>query len=146
MHVAHNKGVVRRLYEDVVGRGDLSAVALLIATDYVDHNAKQAGTGPTVLRTHVMAVRSTFPDFTLRIDDMVAEGDLVVTRVSGQGTHLGKWMNIEPSGACVTVRGINIDRLRGGQVIEHWGEADTVGMPMQMGVDVFASAGREALS
>ncbi|BCH35327.1 hypothetical protein MesoLjLc_72570 [Mesorhizobium sp. L-8-10] len=55
-------------------------------------------------------------------------------------------MNIGPSGGSVTVRGINIDRLRGGQVIEHWDETVIVGMLIQRGLDIFASLDREAQS
>ncbi|WP_234891718.1 ester cyclase [Sinorhizobium meliloti] len=47
-------------------------------------------------------------------------------------------MQIEPTGRIVHVKGINIDRIIDGRIIEHWGEADTIGMLMQMGVDPFA--------
>lgn len=57
-------------------------------------------------------------DFTLDIDETLAEGNKVVTRVR--------------------VKGINIDRIADGRIAEHWGEADTVGMLRQMGVDPFA--------
>jgi len=46
-------------------------------------------------------------------------------------------MSIKPSGREVLLKGINIDRVEGGKIAEHWGEADTIGMLMQMGVDPF---------
>lgn len=133
-----NKTVVRRFYTEVVAGGDLTNLEDLIAAGYVDHTAgPQAGRGPTVVRAHLEAIRTTFPDFTLQIEDMVAEGDRVVTRVTGRGTHGGSWQGIPPTGRVIEVRGINIDRLEGGKIVEHWGEADTVGMLWQMGVDPF---------
>lgn len=128
--------LVRRFYEYLFR--DFEAALESIADDYVDHNNEQAGYGPDVLRRHVAALLTTFPDFKLEIQDIIAEGDRVVTRVGGQGTHSGKWMNIEPTGSVVKVKGINIDHVSNGRIIEHWGEADTIGMLVQMGVDPFA--------
>jgi len=141
MSIEANKTVIRQFYTEVVGAGDFSSLDDLVASGYVDHNAEKAGRGPMALRAHVTAMRTTFPDFTIRIEDMVAEGEKVVTRVTGQGTHSGGWMDIPPTGKLVSVRGINIDRLEDGRIAEHWGEADTVGMLRQMGVDVFAIPG-----
>lgn len=130
------KAVVRRFYSGVFR--DLSLAEHCIAPDYIDHNNEAAGRGPAVVRAHIQALLRTFPDFTLAIEDMVAEGDKVVTRVTGRGTHQGVWMAIVPTGKQVQVKGINIDRVVSGRIAEHWGEADTVTMLMQMGVDPFA--------
>jgi predicted ester cyclase len=79
----------------------------------------------------------TLPDFTIQIEDIFAEGDHGITRVMGRGTHLGEWMGIKPTGREVRLRGINIDRVDRRRIAEHWGEADTIGMLAQMGVDPF---------
>jgi predicted ester cyclase len=86
---------------------------------------------------HVAALLTTFPDFSMKIEDIIAEGNKVVTRVTGKGTHAGTWMQIEPTGSVIQMKGINIDRVSNGRIVEHWGEADTVGMLVQMGVDPF---------
>lgn len=136
---AQAKRLVRRFYEEVIAGGDLSRLDEMVAPGYVDHNAPPAaGRGPEAVRAHVESVRHTFADFSLEIQDLIAAGDRVVTRVAGAGTHEGEWMGIEPTGAVVRVRGINIDRVEEGRIVEHWGEADTVGMLTQMGVDPFA--------
>jgi predicted ester cyclase len=137
MSVTANKRLVRDFYLKAFAANAVD-LRTFVSDDYLDHNAEQAGRGPDVLRAHLLALRTTFPDFTLAIDDMVAEGDKVATRVSGLGTHGGAWMGIAPSGRPVRVKGINIDRLAGGRIVEHWGEADTIGMLLQMGVDPFA--------
>lgn len=135
------KAVVRRFYSGIFR--DLSLAELCIAADYVDHNNEPAGRGPAVVRAHIEALLHTPPDFSLTIDDMVAEGDKVVTRVTGRGTHQGIWMAIAPTGRQVQVKGINLDRVVDGRIVEHWGEADTVGMLLQMGVDPFAGRADE---
>jgi predicted ester cyclase len=136
-----NKAMIRRFYAEVIGAGDLSRIAEFIGPEYLDHNAEGAGRGPGVVSAHVQALRQTFPDFHLQIDDMICEGDRVVTRVSGHGTHKGAWMGVRPTDAVVQVKGINIDRIADERIVEHWGEADTIGMLRQMGVDPFG--GRE---
>jgi predicted ester cyclase len=77
---------------------------------------------------------------------MIAEDDLVVTRVAARGTHTGVWQEIKPTGTEIRLYGINIDRLEAGLIAEHWGEADTVGMLQQMGVNPFGTDARDSLS
>jgi predicted ester cyclase len=79
-------------------------------------------------------VRTTFPDFQLTIEAQIGEGELVVTRVTGRGIHQGTWLGISPRGTPIVVTGINIDRVLNGKIVEHWGEANTVGMLLQLGV------------
>lgn len=134
------KNLVRQFYQALFR--DLDAALDCIADDYVDHNNEQAGRRPEILRAHVAGMLTTFPDFSMKIEDLIAEDDRVVTRVTGEGTHAGRWMNIEPTGSVVKVKGVNIDRVSNGRIVEHWGEADTIGMLLQMGVNPFA--GRSA--
>jgi predicted ester cyclase len=129
------KALVRRFYAELFR--DPAAAEKYIGPDYIDHNNEQAGCGPEILRAHVVALLQTFPDFGMKIEDIIAEGDRVVTRVTGKGTHAGTWMQIEPTGSAIAVKGINIDRVSEGRIVEHWGEADTVAMLVQMGVDPF---------
>ena len=134
-----NKELVRRYYEGVVNEHRLDELASFIHPDYVDHNAEDIERGPSVVRAHLEGLRSTFPDLRVRIEQMIAEDDLVVTRVTARGTHTGVWQEIKPTGAEIRLYGINIDRFEEGLIAEHWGEADTVGMLQQMGVDPFGA-------
>ena len=137
MSMEESKQLIHRFYTEVVGSGDYSNLDDFVATEYVDHNAAEGGRGPEVVRTHLEAIRTTLPDLRVQIEDVFAEGDYIITRISGRGTHLGEWMGIEPTGREVQLKGINIDRVEGGRIAEHWGEADTIGMLIQMGVDPF---------
>jgi predicted ester cyclase len=143
MSIKHSKQLIRRVYTEVAGGGDYSSLDSFVTADYVDHNAAEGGRGPEVVRAHLGAIRMTLPDFTIQIADIFAEGDHVITRGTGRGTHLGEWMGIEPTGREVRLKGINIDRVDRGRIAEHWGEADTIGMLSQMGVDPFAARTEE---
>ena len=70
----------------------------------------------------------------------MAEGDGVALRVTAEGTHLGAGLGIKPSGKRIAWRGINLDGVAGGHLVEQWGAADTVGRLVQLGVNPFGSA------
>jgi len=140
MSAAMNKTLVLDYYQRVVADGAFRDIPKYIADSYIDHNAPPgSGTGPTWVEAHLRAIRHTFPDFTLRMHEVIAEDEWVAVRVTGEGTHLGEWLGIEPSGRRIQLRGLNLDRVVNGRIVEHWGEADTVGMLLQMGVDPFKS-------
>jgi predicted ester cyclase len=80
------------------------------------------------------ALHNAFPDFKAMIDDIVAEGDKVVVRQTWSGTHKGDWMGVPPTGKGVSFGVIDIIRFDGGKVVEHWGQIDSMGMMVQLGV------------
>jgi predicted ester cyclase len=130
-----NKRLIRRFITEVINTGNLNALSLFVAEQIIDHNADPTHPpGIEGYKQHLQGVRTTFPDFQLTIEAQIAEGDLVVTQVTGRGTHQGAWLDIKPRGTPVIVTGINIDRLADGKIVEHWGEANTVGMLAQLGM------------
>ncbi len=135
MSTEANKHLVRRFITEVINTGDLDLLAVFVADQIIDHNADSTQPpGIEGYKQHLQGVRNTFPDFQLTIEAQIAEGDLVVTQVTGRRTHQGAWLAIRPRGTPVIVSGINIDRLADGKIVEHWGEANTVGMLTQLGV------------
>ena len=70
----------------------------------------------------------------MAIEDMIAEGDRVVTRKTFRGTHSGELMGIPPTGKQVTIKLIDIVHLADGLVVESWNTADDLGMLQQIGV------------
>lgn len=74
-----------------------------------------------------------FPDAKITIDQQIAEGDKVLTRVTYTGTHKGKMQNIAPSGKSVKVTGMSLQRFEKGKIVEEWVEFDMLGMFQQIG-------------
>ena len=64
----------------------------------------------------------------------IADGDKVVTRWTGRGTHDGDLMGVAPTGKQVTVSGLTLSRLANGKVVEEYTNWDTFGMMKQLGV------------
>jgi predicted ester cyclase len=77
--------------------------------------------------------RSAYPDTHLAIGEMIAEGDLVAITWTATGTHQGDLMGIAPTGRSVTVSGIGVNRISGGQIVESWANYDALGMLAQLG-------------
>ena len=87
MTTIENKELVRRLIEDAVNARNLEVVDELADGELAI--AAKRWIGP---------FRAAFPDFTMQIMDLVAEGDTVVGHFRCSGTHLGEWNGIQPAG------------------------------------------------
>lgn len=87
--------------------------------------------------------RAAFPDMTMRIDLLIADGDLVAARWTTAGTFSGRWGGITPTGARATFSGVNIFRIRDGRVVELWNHRDDLGLMQQVGAPVFAGSAQD---
>lgn len=125
MTVHENKLLVRRYYEEVVNTGDVSALADFISPRYVEvYGEQRHSVGLEGARSHVLGVRETYPDLRLTVEQQIAEGEWVVTRVTARGTHRGIWLGMRPTGKRVEMTAVNIDRVVDGRIVEHGGAAD----------------------
>jgi steroid delta-isomerase-like uncharacterized protein len=132
-----NKTVSRRFFEEVFSKGKLNLLDELITTDHVNNgpgNPPELPTGIEGTKQLVTLYRNAFPDLRFTVDEQIAEGDKVVTRWTGQGTHKGELLGIPATGKSSTVTGIIIDRLVNGKIAESWGVFDQFGMLQQLGV------------
>jgi steroid delta-isomerase-like uncharacterized protein len=117
-----------------VSQGDLDAQAEVYATDCVIHEPDEDVQGTEGLRQFVGRILATFPDMRVTVEDEVAEGDKVVTRWTGRGTHRDEFLVITPTGNRVEVTGITIHRIEGGKIAEEWEMPDNLGLMQQLGV------------
>jgi steroid delta-isomerase-like uncharacterized protein len=133
-----NKALARRSWE-VVTEGSLDtledAFAEVYADDFILHEADEDIVGIEGLTQFVSMIRSAIPDLRISIEDDMAEGNTVVTRWVGQGTHQGELMGIAPTGSQVTFTGITIHRIEDTKIVEEWSNWDALGVMQQIGVD-----------
>jgi len=130
-----NKTLVRRWLAEMDKR-NLHIVDELVAVDYIDHNPPIPDLAPGregVKQANVIPL-TAFPDATHTIEDQIAEGDKVVTRMTVRGTFVGEYLGIPPNGKQITAEGIMIHRIAGGQLVEHWAMADNLRLFQQLGV------------
>ena len=130
-----NKALASRLYDEMVGLADLSIADELVAEDFVDHNppGPDIAPGREGLKQAFTLFRSAFPDMAVTVEDQVAEGDKVVSRLIFTGTQEGEYVGMPASGKLISIGVIDIFRIEGGKIVERWGEADTLGMLTQLG-------------
>jgi steroid delta-isomerase-like uncharacterized protein len=139
-----NKALVERFLEEVWNRGNLAMVDEMVSPDYVDHIAPPGWpAGPAGLKQAVVRNRTAFPDLHYTIEDLLADGDKVMTRWTWHGTHRGKFRNrfvgtIQPTGTRVKVSGMSIRRIAGGKIVELWGYSDVLSLMQQLGAIALA--------
>ena len=136
MQPEENKAITRRFLEEIFAGGNLELVEELFAPDFVLHDPSvpQEVRGVEALKQYVTMYRTAYPDTRFTVEDQIAEGDRVVTRWTGQGTHQGELMGVPPTGKQVTVTGIELDRISGGKIEESWVNYDALGMMQQLGI------------
>jgi steroid delta-isomerase-like uncharacterized protein len=130
---ADNKAIVRRWIEEVWGKRALDAIDDLFAADYAVNGQV---IGPEGVRQGVAWLRTTFHDASIRVDDLIAEGDKVVMRWTLEGTHRGAFMGVAPTGKQVRLTGINIYRVVDKRILENHESVDVFGMLRQLGMAV----------
>jgi steroid delta-isomerase-like uncharacterized protein len=130
----NNKVTALRWYESVFNSGKLELIEELFADNFLDHDPSNPLPGYGGLRMLVSTYRGAFPDLHLSIEDIITEGDKIVTRFTGRGTHKGPLLGMPPTGRKVTITAIDILRFEDGKIVEHWGNQDLLGMMQQLGV------------
>jgi len=134
MSIKENKAIVRR-YQEIYNSNDLDAL-----TDVVSEELRTPKIMPGIptgiegAKVAHQIMLAGFPDYQTVIDDLIAEGDKVVARITMSGTHTGSFIGIPATGKYVMFTGIYIARIANGMIVEHWGEEDGVSLLTQLGV------------
>jgi predicted ester cyclase len=128
------RDVVRRFVDDYQTAADERAFDECIHPDVIDHSRPPGiATGAPGVRQQFEGFRAAFPDFRATILDQIAEGDKVVTRKVFNGTHLGPFQGIDPTGREVEIHVIDIVRVVDNRIVEHWNSVDLLGLLSQLG-------------
>ena len=133
MGTEENKALVRRFVDEVINGLRPEAIDELVADGYAYHAPGMEIAGREGIAGVFAMLRAAFPDWHEDIEDLIAEGDKVVFRVTGRGTHQGEFQGVPPSGRPVTVAGTDIVRLEDGKLAEHWANFDQLGLMAQIG-------------
>ncbi len=134
MSTEQNKTIVRRVFDEIVNKGNLGVADELLAADYVNHDFPAPAPGAEGFKLVTTMFRSAFPDIVVTLEDEFAEGDKVVTRGVFAGTHTGEFMGIPATGRKVTIKYLDIWRLENGKAKENWVQMDLLGLMQQLGV------------
>jgi predicted ester cyclase len=118
----NNKAVVRRFNEEVYNRGNMDVADELLAPNFVSRDALTGEeAGREDLKREIAEQAAISSDLHFSIEEQIAEGDKVVTRIIGSGTHdlaEYKYRGVSPSGVRITIENISIDRVVDGKIVE----------------------------
>jgi len=130
-----NKAVIRRFVEEVQNNKSEAAYDELNHPEFVNLSAppgvpsdREGG------KMYLWGFLNAFPDSRFTIDDMIAEGDRVVTKKTFTGTQSGDFSGIPATGRTVTLQYVDIMRVRDGRIVEHWLSMDQLSFMQQLGV------------
>lgn len=113
--------------------GTLSLLDEFYSSD-MKSNMPMAPPGLDGFKQVIQGFRAGLHDMTFTVDDLVAEGDRVASRITWTASHKGDLMGIPATGKKVTVSEMHIYRISNGKIVERWGEVDMMGMMQQLGV------------
>ena len=135
MSPEENKALVRRYFDaidEACKAGNADVIDEFLAPDFVEHNPFP-GIPPTRdgWKQAFMAFVQGAPGYHV-IDDLVAEGDKVVGRITAYGKHERELLGIPRTGREIRVRGIAIWRISDGKIVKHWHDTDHMGLMLQL--------------
>ena len=109
-----NKEIVKLFYEYVVSENRLDEVARFLSAEYVGEMCQ-----------HLKSTRNTYPDYTMSIIRQFEDGEYVISEFVMRGIHSGDFLGITPTNKIIEIKGVNIDRIVDGKIVEHSGAANT---------------------
>jgi predicted ester cyclase len=130
-----NKALIRRFFAEL-DEGNLDVVDELVAANFIDHDPPPfpgLASGRAGLKQAAEMFWNATPGHHV-IEDQIAEGDKVVTRLRGVGKHEGELAGIPASGNDLDVKAAAIYRIQNGKIVEHWSVVDTAANLQQLGV------------
>jgi steroid delta-isomerase-like uncharacterized protein len=132
MSLEENKNIVRRFHE-LFDQGDIDGIEALLAPDCVAHMPGSPPLNREAFKQMGMLFASSFGDSQMVVEELVAEGDMVVTRATWNATHIGEFNGIPATGNRIQITEMTMDRVVDGRIVEHWAEPDMLGLLQQVG-------------
>jgi len=130
-----NSSVIERFIGEVINQGRLEVADEIVAPDFVELDPLPGQRqGREGLKEVIAMMRSAFPDIHWVNEETIEEGEKVVSRFTWTGTHKGTFLGVPATGKRVSVKGVVIDRVVGGKMIDSRILMDNLGMMQQLGV------------
>ena len=139
MATKENKELVRQIIKEWnAANGDVNKKRSLYdkyyAPGFIYHDVSAGDMSREQAIQDMATYLSAFPDVNYTIDDILAEGDKTVIRCTIQATHKGTFMGIPATGKRIVIKGVEIDKIAGGKIVETWVFDDSHRMMTQLGV------------
>jgi predicted ester cyclase len=131
------KANARRIIDEAWNKGNLEVWDEIYTADYVRHKSPFPDIeGSEAAKQFIVDCRTAYPDFQLTIDEIIAEGNTIVTRWTYQGTQTSQspTTGASPTGKKVTFSGCTVGHYMGDKIVEEWEYGDYLGLSQQLGI------------
>jgi len=130
-----NKEKIKYFYEYITSNHLIDEIHNYVANDCVVRIGESIiPTGIDGMRQHLIDVRKTYPDLKMTIIRQFSDGDTVISEFIMEGTHMGEWLGMKPTGKKLWMTGVDIDKLADGKIVEHGGAVNTFETLFEAGI------------
>lgn len=135
MSTEENKALLRRAWDEIYGQGSLDSIEEFVLDEVIAHEPDGDVRGIEDFRRYLTTYLAAFPDTNATFEDVIAEGDKVVSRYTVRGTHKGATEEYgPPTGRQIVIEGITIYRFKDGKLAEMWDRYDNLAVLQQLGL------------
>ena len=128
-----NKQGIRDFFRRVWNEGEEGAIDEYVSERAVGNDA-DFGAGREAFRRQWREWRAAMPDLHFEVEELVAEGNVVVSRWTLTGTHTGgPLFGVPASGSAIRVGGMSLDHLQDGVLVSGFDGWDALGLRKQIG-------------
>ena len=122
----NNEDIVKYFYEVIVSKNLLDELPKYIAEDCVQRvGEKEIFMGIDGMKQHLVALKKTYPDYTMKIIRQYVTDDYVISEFIMRGTHKWEFFGITPTNEVLEITGVDIDKVIDGKIVEHGGATNT---------------------
>lgn len=122
----NNKDIVKYFYEVIVSENLLDELSKYISKDCVQRSGeKEIFIGINGMKQHLVALKKTYPDYTMKIIRQYVTDDYVISEFIMSGTHKVEFIGITPTNKVLEITGVDIDKIIDGKIVEHGGATNT---------------------
>ena len=134
MSAEENRALALRSWE-IVSQRNPDLIEEFYPAEFVWHEPDRDIRGYEQAKQFVSTFFQAFPDITISVEDVIAEGDKVVSRYTIRGTHQGETQEFgPPTGRQMELEGITIHRFEDGNIVEEWERYDNLSALQQLGI------------
>jgi steroid delta-isomerase-like uncharacterized protein len=134
MSAEENRALAQRSWE-IVSQRNPELIEEFYPPEFVWHEPDRDIRGYEQAKQFVSTFFEAFPDINISVEDVIAEGDKVVSRYTIGGTHQGQTEEFgPPTGRQMELEGITIHRFEDGNIVEEWERYDNLSALQQLGI------------
>lgn len=129
-----NKALIRSYIEEMWNKHQPSAADRIVATNFIEHNPRLPHQGLAGVKQFVTTVLAAFSDYHGELQEILAEGDKVVTRTQWTGTQDGPYDGRPATGNKLIFSTADYFRVENGKIAERWDVVDTLARAVALGL------------